>query len=140
LIQNLSPAFSRNTPKEFFSDKMELFLTCRKLAEFLRDNVLEKYFGDVLEEIALKSVYRSLFSNISIADLKLLIAELPNILKLNYPVVDELLESVLKIIPELKKVFQFSIDSGEKLTLWGDICELDYVFELVKTFKTCRKK
>ena len=119
---------------------METFLTCRKLAEFLHEkNFLDKTAADMLEEVSLKCVKNSLV-NALIPELQLFIAELPNILKLNYPVVEELFKSALTMIPKLQFLFQNSIDTSEKLHRWRDICELDYMLELLKTFESDRKK
>ena len=139
-MQNLSPSFPKNASQEFFQGKMETFLTCRRLAEFLRENLLDESVGRNFEELALKSVLRTMTTNVSIADLQLLIAELPNILPLKYSVVDDILQGVLQMIPQFKSVIQSSIDKSEKMMLWRDFCELDYIFELVKTFEICRKK
>ena len=119
---------------------METFLTCLYLLEFMRDRIDESNAVG-LEQISLKAIHLTFFTNVNFVDINLLIAELPKILKFNYPVVDDILQDVLRIIPQLKSIVRnLFIGKWGKWTMWEDFCELDYIFELLKTFETCRKK
>ena len=129
----------KNTLQDFFKGKLETFLTCLHLIEFMRDKIDEPTAVG-LEKISLKAIQIILSTEISLPESQLLIAELPNILPLKYPVVDDILQGVLQIIPPIKDAIQNSIDKPEKMMMWRDFCELDYILELLKTFEIYREK
>ena len=160
LFKNLSPTFEKDTPQEFYSDKMETFLTCRKLAEKLRENVIEKaakklsdnnaesaglhtYLlhmmdkttAKVFEETALKAVYKSLNPQIKLSDMQLFISELPNILKLNYPVVTDIRQKCIELIPQILNFFRI-YDANA----WREFVNLKYIMEMLKTFDSYERK
>ena len=124
LTENLSPTLIQSTPPEFFAGKMETFLTCRAVADYLKlrlpDNTLAKFF----EETALKATLKSTIG-MSFADARLLIRELPNLLKLPYPVVKDLRGAMLQIIPQMMNIMHLN-------NIWRDYAELDYINELLK--------
>ncbi len=107
LIKNLSPVFVKNATADFFEGKLETFLTCRALASYLKENVLDKKRGEILEAAALKALVAAIQTNLTVADAELLISELPNILKLNYPEVKEIFSISLEIISQIKKNNKF---------------------------------
>ena len=82
LMKNLSPMILPKTPPSFYKGKLETFLTCRAVAEYLKQ--------PTYEEAALKAILKSLQTRYSFADAGLLAGELPDLLKLPYPVVEEL--------------------------------------------------
>ena len=128
LMQNLTLNFTKNPPKEFFQGKMETFLTCRKLAENLRENLLDEEFGKTLEENALKAVNRTLYTNIEVADIKLLLAELPQILPLKYPAVKELRENLINLIKQLMAVYRVRTD-------YQNFMALDFALDMLNSFE-----
>ena len=78
-------------------------MTCRAIAENLRGKILDETAGKFLEEIALNAVYKSLSANFSIADIKLLFSELPKILSLNYPAVENIRDMLLQITAQFMR-------------------------------------
>ena len=136
LLQNLSPTFHQSISQDFFKGKMETFLTCRKLVNHMQDKLFEKDSGKFFEETALKAVYRTLFTNISTTDFKLLLSELPNILSLNYPVVKNIVEVSIHFLERLRDIVRESIDSPQKMMLWRDFIEYDYKLRILQNFVT----
>lgn len=126
LMINLSPTLVPTTPPQFYAGKMETFLTCRAVAAYLQtklpDDVPLKFF----EETALKAILRTLASGgMTFADARLLIRELPNLLSLPYPVVKDLRNAALQIIPQLMNIMRLN-------GMWEDYAELDYTQDLLK--------
>lgn len=72
-----------------------------------------------LEEASLVAILKSI-AGMSLADARLLIRELPELLTLPYPVVKDLRGACLQIIPQMMNVMHLS---GR----WGDYFELDYI-------------
>lgn len=107
---------------------METALTCRALSTYLR----KKFPNDaddwkICEEASLFAIIKS-FCRVKDAEALLLISDLPNILCLPYPVVREFLSRVLYLIDQMK-------DLRKQVFLWEDFVELDYLQNLLKTFK-----
>ena len=107
---------------------METFLTCRKLAEYLSENILSDNAGKMFEETALNAVYKTLSTNVAIADLRLLLSELPIILSKDYPVVKEIYKSCVNLIPPLMNTFRVN-------NLWKEFTALEYLLDMLKTFE-----
>ena len=135
LIKNLSPVFSKNVTADVFEGKLETFLTCRALASYLKENVLDEKRGEIMEAAAIKAVAVAIHSEISVADAELLISELPNILKLNCPEVKDIFSVSLEIISQIKKTINAKIDSPEKFQFWRNFNEYDNIFRLLQAFK-----
>lgn len=79
---DLIKALKRNLSTNSYAGKMETFLTCRAVSNYLG----EKFF----EEMALKAIVNAFESSLSPADKGLFDKELPELLKLPYPVVEDL--------------------------------------------------
>ncbi len=135
LVNNLAPTFQRNAPKEFFNGKMETFLTCRKLAEYLRGRILDEESGKFFEEAALRAIYKTLFTNVSIADIKLLLSEMPNILTRDYPIVKNIVEACIKILSQIKDSVRNTINDPKKMLMWRQFTEYDYLMRMLQSFK-----
>ena len=130
LLKNVSPTFGKNPNKKIFEGKMETFLTCLKVASYLRENLLNETVGKFFEEVTLDAVNKTLKTAISPADLRLLIFELPNILKMNYPAVENIRQSCIKLIPKFMDKFRTPI-AGD----WQEFIKLQYLLEMLKTFE-----
>lgn len=135
LIQNLFPIFAKNAPQENFAGKMENFLTCRRLAEHVSGNVLDESAGKILEEMALKSIYRTLFTNMDFSDIRLLLAELPNILTRDYPVVNDIRHACMGIIPQMLNAFRIY-----NANAWKEIVNLKYLLKILQTYDSYEHK
>ena len=129
LLQNLLPSFSKNSPQENFAGKMENFLVCRKVAEHVSGSILDESVGKLFEEMALKSVYRSFFTTIPFADMRLLLAELPNILTRNYPIVNDIRRACIQMIPQILNLFRV-YDANA----WKEFVNLKYLLKMLQGF------
>ncbi len=127
LTKNLSPMILPTVPPSFYSGKLETFLTCRAVSAYLRGKFPNDERLKVYEEASLKATLKSL-SNMTFADARLLLAELPNILPLPYPVVNDLRGACLNIIPQIMEAMHLN-------NLWKDYVELDYLQRLLQTWK-----
>ena len=108
-------------------------MTCRRLAEYLRENILDENAGRFFEEASLKAIHRTLQAPLTVTDIQLLFSELPAILPKNYPVVNEIRKLCLNIIPQLMNVFRMS---GH----WQEFNKTYYLSEMLKTFDNCEYK
>ena len=90
LERNLSPTLKIDTPLNFYAGKMETFLTCRAVANYLKTKLTDDTQVKLFEEASLKAILKALENSPSVADKELFDRELPELLKLPYPVVEEL--------------------------------------------------
>ena len=127
LMWHLSPTFSKNVPPEIFAGKMETFLTCRKIAEVLRERVLDETTGKFFEETALNAIHKTLSTAVTLPDLRLLISELPKILQLDYPAVEEIRKTCINVIPQMMHLFRIN-------NIWREFTELEYLMNMLKLF------
>ena len=98
LVNNLIPTVSQNPSPEFFAGKMEIFLTCRKIAAQLYGKFGDEQTIKFFEESALNAVHKTLMTGISVADVKLLLSELAEILPMKYPAVKNICQACIQII------------------------------------------
>ena len=119
---------------------METFLTCRALATYLKENTIGEERGALVENAALNAIYKTIFANISLADVKLLLNELPNILPLNYPVVENIRKGCLDILSNLKTKLQRGIDNKDKIIFWRDFNEFDNLLRMLQVFDSYSHK
>ncbi|MCR5833845.1 MAG: glycosyltransferase family 92 protein [Selenomonadaceae bacterium] len=127
LLKNLSPTFLPTTPKDFYKGKAETFLTCRAVCSYLQKKLPDPAPVKFLEEAALKAILKSI-PGMTLADAELLINELPNILSLPYPVVNDIRNLSLQIISQLMNVFHLD-------RRWRSYSELDYTRQLLKAWQ-----
>ena len=113
---------------------MENFLICRKLAEYLRENILDEETGKFLEKAAIKAIYKTLFTNITLADIKLLLSELPEILLTDSPESKKLVGACAKMLEQIKRSVSDAITDQRKMSLWRDFTQYDYLMRMLQTF------
>lgn len=131
MLRIVAPTFGKNVSKNIFQGKMETFLTCRRVAEYLRENAFNDTAGKFFEEISLEAINSTLKTTVTTADIRLLIFELPNILPLNYPAVENIRKSCLKIIPKLMETFK-----KPTVPSWNEFIKLQYILEMLKSFES----
>ncbi len=124
LMFNLSPTLLPNTPPDFYRGKLETFLTCRAVASYLQTRLTDSAPAKFFEEAALKAIPRA-FYGMNLADARLFLRELPALLSLKYPAVDEVRRATLQIIPQLKNAFHMNY-------MYRDYVETDYLQDLLK--------
>lgn len=125
LAENLFPTLLPTTPPEFYAGKMETFLTCRAVASYLQTKFADEAPAKFFEEAAIKAILNTLQSGTSLADMRLLLSELPELLMLSYPVVKKLREACLQIVPQMMNVMRLN-------NSWFNYVELDYILRLLK--------
>ena len=125
LAQNLIPLFVRQLSPNVFFARMENFLTCYKLNDYLKENFLNEKAA-VFEENALEAVYQSLKLKFHPGDFLMLLNELPKILTLPYSVVNDIREACIKIIPQIMEFYQAN-------NYWRGFTELKYILKMLKT-------
>ena len=124
LMINLSPTLT-NAPQEFYAGKMETFLTCRAVANYLQTRLTDDTPAKFFEEAALKAIFMSI-NGMSLADARLFIRELPNLLNLPYPVAKtDLRNAALQIIPQAMEIFHVN-------GMWGNFYELEHILDILK--------
>ena len=129
LAKNLSPTLMPNTPPEFYAGKMETFLTCRAVAAYLQTKLINNVPAKLFEEASLVAIFRTLASGgFTFADGRLLLTELPELLTLNYPVIDDIRNACIQLIPQLEEPFHLS-------NYWPEIVELDYIKRLLQSWR-----
>ncbi|MBR5913308.1 MAG: glycosyltransferase family 92 protein [Selenomonadaceae bacterium] len=129
ISMNLFQSSILNTPPQFFAGKMETFLTCLSLSAYLKGKVIDETGVKFFEESALNSIHKSLHvGELTIADLMLLIGEMPKILTMNYPAVKNIRDSLLQIIPQMLEMLRLQ---GR----WQDFTDLEYKLDMLKSFK-----
>ncbi len=88
--EDLLKALEKNLSTDSYSGKMETFLTCRAVANYLKTKLKDNTQAKFYEEVALKAILKSFAGPVSTAERELFNRELPELLKLPYPVVEEL--------------------------------------------------
>lgn len=129
LIQNLFPTMIKTMPINFFAGKLETFLTCRALASHLREVMFDKTAGSFFEEAALNAIYKTLHTQVSMAEVRMLLADLPKILLLDYPAVDDIRKACLQLIPQIQNAFRVYDPNA-----WKEFVNLQYALNVLKTF------
>lgn len=139
LIKNLAPILAGKVPEGFFEGKMENFLTCRALSTYLKENVIGEERGALVENASLSAIYFTILTPLSLSDIKLLLNELPNILSMNYPAVENIRKGCLEILSKLKSNIRLGINSQEKMMFWRDFNEFDNLFRILKSLENHNK-
>ena len=95
---------------------METALTCRAISHHFQ----EKFF----EEASLGAILKSL-DGLNFSDAKLFLSELPNLLRLPYPEVEDLRGASIQIMEQLKHFMRTN-------ELWREFAELDYLQRILR--------
>ena len=126
LVNTLFPTQTKGTPINFYDGQMETFLTCLSLADFLRKNYFEEPAAKFFEEASLQALLKTLATGMTVADIMLFIRELPRILLMNYPVVKDIREVMLRMFPQILEYFR----NGNR---WQEFKELEFIVSMLKT-------
>ena len=111
------------------ANKIETILTCRALSTYLRERFPnDADYWKICEEASLKAIVQTTASGITFVESELFLRELPNLLILPYPAVEDLRDLCLKIISQLINVMHFN-------NMWKDYVELEYLNRLLQTWK-----
>ncbi len=96
--------------------------------------MLDKKRGEILEAAAVKGIVAVLHTELTVADAELLISELPNILKLNYPEVKDILNSCMVIISNLLIMYRNSIENQYNWKVWNKYAQYNSLLNMLKVF------
>lgn len=88
LIKALERNLPLDAPPDYYAGKIEIFLTCRAVAAYLQTKLADDTQAKFFEEASLKAIIEALKNSPSEADKSLLKLELPKILELPYPIVE----------------------------------------------------
>ena len=109
LIDTLTQCSPFDVPAEFFTGKVETFLTCRKLAQLFGTRIGQRS----AEEYALVWLHQAFNTNriLNYADLQLFMSALPEILSRPFPLTKKFLQLAReRVIPTLCEALQFNFD------------------------------
>ncbi len=125
LLDTLTSQSPFDAPPEFFNDKLETFLTCRKLAEVFGSRI----GGKSAEEYALVWLYQTLTTRhpFNYAELQLLLNEMPALLSRPFP----LCRKILFLATE--KVFPLADEDLKRAQNWGGLYYMDYLRRLLNS-------
>ena len=124
LTVNLSPTLFPNTPKKFFAGKLETFLTCRAVAEYLKPKLVDDALAKSFEEAALRAMLKTLSNGVNLTQVMLFLNELPKILNSSCSAVDELRVAALEMLDQLKSFMRLKV-------MWKDYVQLDYIRDIL---------
>ena len=128
---NLLTKFFNETPIEFFQNKAETYLTCLALSSLLKGTFLNDEFKRLFEEFSLYFVYKTFRTeNLAVADIHMLINELPRILTLPYPAVDKIRKLCFSVIPAFMDIFR-----EYNPVSWKSFAHFQYVLDMLKVFE-----
>lgn len=130
LIQTLTQCSPSNAPAEFFTGKLETFLTCRAVAEKFDIKIGERS----AEEYALAWIYLTLINAkpISYAELEMLLRALPELLSRPFPICRKIKDFALNlVIPSLCEALK-SGDVVNSLDDWKRRTDLLYIQKLLR--------
>ena len=125
VIESLVDTLSKFNSDESVVD-IETALTCRALSTYLREHFAnDADYWKICEQESLKAL--SSLEKSTFTEARLLISELPDLLSLPYPVVEELRGACLQLIPQMMQVMRLNKN-------WLYYVELDYIQRLLKNF------
>ena len=109
-------------------------MVCLNTASLLKNSVLEKDVAELYETITLRSIHNVMrYTNFSMADAKLLLSSLPLILLIQSPVVKDILNTAIDIIPKMMDVIRNNI-SGYDFKPWLEYYNLYELLDMLKVF------
>ena len=127
LAQNLLPNLVGLTVPNYFQGKTANFLTCLNLSSYLKGKFLNDEGEDLFKKISLDSIYKSLVTGVAMADIFLLIDEMPKILKMPYPAVENIRKILLQVVPQIMMMFRMN-------NYWTGWTELDHELKMLESF------
>ena len=135
LMKEIAPIINGNLPPNFGKDKIETFLTCRALATYLKETVLGKERGEILEKATLKAILLAIMHTRSFSDSELLLSELTNILPLNYPEVENIRQSCIQIATQMKERIRNVITDPTKFEYYREFNNFDNLLRMIQVFE-----
>ena len=128
LEQILMPATRADAPDEFFTGKLETFLTCRSLAGALRRSFPDDNRGKFMEEAALKALNRACFTQLSLPEILMMFQSLPSILNLPYPAVDEIYKNCMNFARQIMNDYRRNLR-------WERFVDMGNYIDLLAAFR-----
>jgi len=127
--------FLQIAPPNFYYGKVETFLICLALSSYLRKNFLDDESGRLFQDFSLKALSRSLAFGFGMAEWKIFVKELPNILAMPLPAVSILRNACLEIIPQLQNRLRVY-----DMRAWREFVNLDDLLRMLRVFDSYQHK
>ena len=132
LAQNLIPTLTSLTTQNFYMGKLENFLTCLNLSSYIKGKILNDDGAEFFTKISLEAIYKSLYGNASIADIFLLIDEIPKILSMPYPAAEKIRETLIEVISKIMLTYRMN-------NYWSGWADLNDKLNMLKSFGDVKK-
>ena len=132
LVDTLTSQSPFDAPAEFFTGKLETFLTCRAVAKLLGTKIGSRS----AEEYALVWIYQSFVTRhpFNYAEVQPLLSELPEILSRPFPVAKKVVRLFSEIIlPAMISVVKSAKISGTWQDVWKTVNDLNYTRQLLNS-------
>lgn len=117
----------KKAPATFFEDKMETYLTCKAASSYLKRGYLDETTGKLFEEASLNAICKVFMTNFSVADMRLLAAELPNILILPYVTTETLISLCIDAMQNFADDFRLKSD-------WKNFEDFTFLRRMLQAF------
>ena len=127
LLEELLIPAVRQEDDEFFKGKLEMFLTCRSLAGVLKRNAPKDNRGKFMEETALRLINRTHSTEMTYAEIMMMINSLPPILSLPYPIADEIRQNCVSFVRQIMNDLHRNA-SWEEFVDFGNYLEMLLAF------------
>jgi len=127
--------FLHVAPPSFYYGKFEAFLMCWALSSYLLKNYLDEESGSLFQDFSLKALSRSLIFGFDMAEWKIFVKELPNILVMPLPAVNMLRNALLEIIPQLQNRLRIY-----DMMAWREFVDLDDLLRMLRVFDSYRHR
>ena len=119
--------FYKKAPATFFDDKLETFLTCQAVSAYLKRGYLDETTGKLFEEATLNALCKIFMTSFSLADMRLLTAELPSLLTLPYATKETFISTCIGILPRFTDEFRAQSD-------WKNFEEFMLILRMLQAF------
>ena len=128
IIQNITMALSPDTPTGFLKGKIENFLTCRAVLNYLKNvGAIDENQKNILEESILNAIFKTWATNLKLYEARLLISELPSIFPLDYPIMKDIREAYRDVLNKFKHFFQMRRQ-------YSEFADMDYLLKMLRLF------
>ena len=133
--QRLNQQILKITPVAKFADELETYLTYRAL---VANEIVSSFLGDEAEcfsELALQGIHKSLLVGaLKPAEIYLLISELPSILPLKFPLVQDIRLMSIMFIDSMLTYYRENYNSSDNIITWNRYCRLGEIKNLLQVW------
>ena len=102
------------------------------MSSYLKGKILNDDGAEYFIKISLEAIHKSLYVNASIADIFLLIDEMPKILSMPYPAAEKIRETLIEIISKIMLAYRMN-------NYWQGWAGLNDKLNILKSFGDVKK-